>query len=309
VTLLASRFLSQRPVDCSDPDVLAVTVLELEDRRDRLISQEQFLDAVRAQSAIDSARTLHLNVIKERTRQTAAQAVFHKKDVYNFEYSQFSANMENVECDIESKLDDQKRRLVEKQERERVEHDRAWQVEPKQRRFNRASKRLRFLRLQQTLLANAGRFEEADDVLKIGDAVEAWESAEKHHNLSVAYCSSRRLLDEKHAAEMDTFERAADVKRGEFRYMRDAIARRFANRAAALEIEEKQVSGVEPLWTIKHRNDGDQIRRSTGEIRTGKAMGRRVNVADFNTLQLPPLPVGSGIRPTTPRSVRPVRLG
>jgi hypothetical protein len=108
--------------------------------------------------------------------------------------------------------------------------------------------------------------------------------------------ASRVLLDRKHADEMDTLVQACDVKRGEFGYIRETLARRFTNRFSALRAEEQSAGDAEKLWARTHRTDGDPIVSVIGTPRKKVIVSKAPNIAEFNTLPLPPLAMDSPAR-------------
>jgi hypothetical protein len=152
---------------------------------------------------------------------------------------------------------------------------------------------------------NAKRFEEAVQTCRIADAVAAAEVKENCFQLGSAYYRSKQLLDAKHAAEVDTLNKAGDVRRGELKFMKEAWERRFANRDSALEFELENAQDPDKLWVLKHRNDGDQIVNATGALRPIKRFTKPVNVTEFNVLPLPVLPSLGGGRPRVKKPEKP----
>jgi hypothetical protein len=296
VATLSTQFLTGKPVDCLDPEMLAVTVLDLEDHRDDLMAEGRFIESLRAQKAVDDAREQQLTAVKKRTQDETLHDLHGRQEFSHEKQEKMWEQLREWEQGLEQKVEKQRGVIVERHEKERQDHDLSWQKEPKQRRWNRSSQQLRILRVQQTMLMNARRFEEAADICRIADALAAAEAKESHFQMGGAYYQSRRLLDRKHEQELDTFDKACDVRRGELKYLREVWDRRFTNRDAALDFELGVAQDLERLWILRHRNEGDQIMAAIGGIRPNKRFVRPVNVSEFNTLELPTLPPLTGRR-------------
>jgi hypothetical protein len=287
----ASKFIAGQPVQSDDPEFLAVVVLELEDRRDVQMLDGNFMEAMRAQKAVDMARYQHMDATKRKNMLAVQKDVENKKQYYNDEHQQFLATMKQREDDLEQKIKEQEEEMRSRHMHECDEHDQQWSTEPKQRQFNRSSQKLRILRVQQQLLMNARRYEEAAQVCKIADSLSSAEVRDMHRACLVEFLCSRALLEKKHADEVDTLAKASDVRRGEHKFTVERGTKRFTSRSQALKYEEDLAKDPEKLWILKHRHDGDEMVNVLGSTRTPKFLKRCANVAEFNTLPLPALPV------------------
>jgi hypothetical protein len=244
---------------------------------------------------VEEARRQHLRSGKKRKQDETVDALHQRQANSKRDHDRTWDELRQEEHDLEYKLEQQRQQLLDRQEKERQDHDYAWQVEPKQRQWNRSSQKVRVLRVQQARLMNAKKFEEAADTCRFADVVAAAETREQHFHLGNAYYRSRKLLDAKHSEELDTFEKAGDVRIGELKYTKEVCQRRFGNRDSALEVELGAAKDPERLWVLKHRNEVDPLVRATG-IRPAKPFARSINVSEFNTLALPSLPALTGRR-------------
>jgi hypothetical protein len=197
---------------------------------------------------------------------------------------------------MEAKFKQQLETLKEKQEREDDEHDMLWKIEPKIRRFNRTSQKVRILRIQQRLLMALRRLEEADQVRRLADDVVRADTVERHFQMNAQYQVSRALLEKKHDEEVDTFAQAWKTRRGEFVFLKETLARRFAHRFNNLRAETESARDPEKVWARKHRFDGDQLVNRAGAPHRRGIISKRIDATDFNTLPLPPLPLNGGSR-------------
>lgn len=295
---LSKKFLAGEKVTETDPDILACVVRDLEDRRDQMMLEGSFFQSLKAQQAVDNAKKQQLDACKKSAQTDRQNDLSQRKESAQQEYNEFNQQMKERENEMNQRLDEQVKELKDRHQREMQEHDAEWQSETKARQFNRSSQRLRILRTQQQLLMNAKRFDEAAQVCRIADGVAAAETAESHHQMLTAYNQSKTLLLHKQEEEMDTLNKACEVKRGEFKYMKDTLTLRFTHRFENLQNEEEVAKDPERFWVLKHRNDGDQVVNSVGTRTSRNTIARSARVEEFNTLPLPPLPIASSPRNT-----------
>ncbi|OHT16588.1 hypothetical protein TRFO_41724 [Tritrichomonas foetus] len=297
IASLSTKFLNGEKVNSTDPELLAAVVLDLEEQRDQLMMDGSFSKSLKAQKVVDAAKAQQLDAVKLQTQNEQQETLNMKKETLQSEYDNFQQQMKEKEQQLEANIHQQIEALKEKHIQELEDHDQGWQSEIKARQFNRSSQRLRVLRTQQNLLMNAKRFDEAAQVCKIADGVAAQETQESHRQMLTAFKNSRAKLEEKQVNEMDTLMKACEVRRGEFKYQKETMEKPFINRLNYIQIEEKIASDPERLWVLKHRNDGDQITAYSATARGVRPnMTKKNNVAEYNTLPLPPLPV-----PPSPR--------
>jgi hypothetical protein len=299
---ISAKFLNGQPVACDDPETLAVAVCELEDVLHDRMAADLFQESVKAAEAADAARGKMMESLKKRNQREIQQTLQSREEASQQAYDAFQAQMEQREAELEAELKEQMLQLTERQRQELDEHDESWMVEPKQRLYNRSSQHLRILRVQQQLLLSSHRFDEAAQVCGMADRVAGLEAYESHYQMTKSFTASRTRLLQRQAQEVDTMLRAAQVRRGEFRCIKETIARRFTNRFSALQVEERTATDSEKLWIKAHRHDGDQLFHLRGTIRTRtNPSPKTANVATFNRLALPPLPrPASARRPKQP---------
>jgi hypothetical protein len=227
--------------------MLAACVWELEGRLDVSMRGSRFSESLRTERVVEAARAQLLESLKKQNQERRQADLLAKSTNSRHEFEEFSRIMAQREQQLEQRLREQLQQLRERQAKECADHDAAWAVEPKQRLFNRSPQRLRILRLQRQLLLTSHRFEEAAQVSGIGDRVVRTETAEHHYQLQTDFEASRVLLDQKHADELDTFMQACEVRRGEFRYIKETLSRRFSNRFSNLKVEEQAASDAQRL--------------------------------------------------------------
>jgi hypothetical protein len=297
VSSLTAKFLAGDRVTCDDPEQLAPAIWDLNNRLDEKMEERDFWGSLRALRAIDTARG-HLIVCLKKRNQLAVQQAVHERQATNQRaYEDFCEAIRQQQEALEEQIQQQIQQLRDQHEHEYAKHDAAWGVEPKQRQFNRSSQKLRILRIQQQLLMNARRFDEAAQVCGIADRLAVAETASSGRQMLTEFDASKTLLEKRQANEMDTLLKACEVRRGELRHTRERLARRFENRTVALGAEEDTAKDPDALWARGHRTDGDQIVAICGGPRKRPApIFRGADVAEFNTLPLPALPTSRSAR-------------
>jgi hypothetical protein len=293
------RFLNGEPVECNDPEVLLAAVWDLEDRIDLngSVEDSQFPEFARTDRAIEVARAQLMDLLKRQNSERRQQEIQARTTVSRQEYEEFMRKMGQREQALEARIRDELLSLRGKQEHECAEHDARWVVEPKQRLFNRTSQKLRILRIQRQLLVTAHRFDDALQVSHIGDRVQVDETVERQFKMQVGFEASRVLLDKKHDEELDTLLKSVELRRGEFKYIRESLAKKFTNRFMVLKTEENLANDPEKLWVRTRRNDTLQVAMTYGASPRRKVvLSKTANVAEFNTLSLPPLDMDSPAR-------------
>lgn len=288
---LTKAFLQGKKVDETSPEVLASTVVDLEEHRNQLIMDGRFRESMKAQKALDVAKATQLQAVKKQMQEEQLQTVEEKRDVLNKDFQLFNEQMDQKQAELEEQIKEQINVLSERHQDELDEHDEEWQSEVKARQFNRTSQKLRILRTQQQLLMNAKRFDDAEQVSSIADNLAAAETKESHFQMLNSFLKSRDLLEKKHADEMDTLMKACEVRRSEFRYQREMMTKPFLNRTKNLQYEEEVSKDPERVWNLKHRNEGDTIQLYCKTRTVRSPPTKPANVSTFNTLPLPPLPI------------------
>jgi hypothetical protein len=274
---LASRFLAGRPVRCDDPEALAATVWELEDRLEGSADDTRFTDSGRTERAVETARAQLLESLERQPASRQAEILARQADSRR-EFEEFSRTMAYREQQLEARLRAQVQQLRDRHARECTEHDQQWLVEPKQRLFSRSSQKLRILRLQRQLLLTSHEPGSGSSSERSGERTPA------------DFDGSRAHLDQKHADELESLLQACDLKRGEFRYIRDTLARKFAGGP------DQPPPDAERLWARAKK--GGDAEQGPGLPPTKKKVQvtKTTNAADFNTLPLPPLEMDQTIR-------------
>jgi hypothetical protein len=221
---------------------------------------------VRTERAVDIARAQLLESLKVPDRP-APEGLSRANDERR-ELEEFTRTMALREQQLEVRLRTQVQQLREKQARELANHDQQWLVEPKQRRFNRSSQKLRILQLQRHLVLTSPR-------------IDSPTPSERGAREAQDFQSSRAALEQKQADELETLIHACDLRRDEFRYIKDTLAKRFSSRTGLPKPEDQPLADPDGFWAKARR----------GEIE-GAGGRRKVQVSKTTA--------GSEVNPTLP---------
>jgi hypothetical protein len=269
---------------------------ELEEERSATMQAGDWATGMKVQKALDRAKFAKVDCMKREHQAEIMEDVKRKREAAERAHEAFQEETKEVEADLEARIQRNYEVVKNRQEKDREEHDSQWSAEKKQRQFNRSSQRLRVLRIQQQLLVNSGRFDEAYHVARIADQLAAQETLESHRQMFAAFLQSRMKLEKKQEEEMDTFVMTMDLRRGEFRFAKETQERRFRNRFSALKVEENSASDPEKLWARKRDRNEESLRGSSTVVVKSRGVAttqmrqRQTTSLEYNTLHLPPLP-------------------
>jgi hypothetical protein len=299
---VSEQFLAGKPVSCDVPEVLASALCDLQNRLEIAMSENEYFESANTMRAVEAARTQMLETLKKQNQEVVQDDLAAKHGASQEEYEIFGEEQNEAERLQEEALQARSDSLAAKHISAYEDHERVWRSERKRRLYDRASQKVRILRVQQQYLLSAKRFEEAAQVCKIADRIAREETVENHYQRVSAYQQSRARLEDKHARDEDTLRHTAATRRAEMQFAREKGERRFKKRFYNLKVEEERAKDAEKLWNLAHRHDGDQVVAMIGNVRAPAAViPKKANVATFNTLPLPPLPVARTPRREMPR--------
>lgn len=291
ISVLTDKFLNGEPVNEINPMILAQTVVQLEAKRDELMISGSFAKSMKAQRAVDQAKTAQFESCKKQSQQEVLDEIAEKRNSLDSEYKRFKNEMKEREEDLDNGIKTYLNGIKTRHQEELQEFDDEWHSDTQLRRYNRSSAKLRALRHQQHLYMNVKRFDDAAQVCKIADQLQKEEAKESYRRMLNAYLTARELLVSKQTDEYKNAMMNAERKRDEFKYLKNNLERPFIKRIKNLEIEEEIAQDPDRIWNLKHRNDGDTISLLIGQRSTRNAIAKPANVTEFNTLKLPPLPI------------------
>jgi hypothetical protein len=293
---VVKRLWEGQPVDCTEPDVLAAAVWELEDRLEANMAEWDCDVSQKAARLLDAARDHLMTALKRQTAKAREDDMHERSLATREKYDELIGTIADREKKLEATLSQQEQTLKERHEMELQAHDAKWTFEPKVRQFNRSPQKLRVLRRQQQLFMSAHQFDDAKDVRKLADRLMRTEAAEQHRQLQTEFEASRVLLEQKHVTEQSDFARTAQRRREEFRFIRDRLTMGFLNRFRNLKLEDQLSKDPEKVWALYHRNDVDPMVKLCGAPRIAPPIEKTPKVATYNTLPLPPLTVETRTR-------------
>ena len=126
-------------------------------------------------------------------------------------------------------------------------------------------------------------------VSKVADKLKAKETAENHKQMNIDYMKARNAILERHEVEKSAMALTVETKRGDFQHRKEVASIKYINRLKYLNGEEEVGKDPEKVWLLKHRNDVDSLTQRG--IKKTHVKVKTANVADFNTLPLPPVDI------------------
>jgi hypothetical protein len=254
---------------------------------------------------MESARAKMLDALQKRNQEAVQEDLAAKQEASQQEYEKFNQEQTEAERHQEEVLQARSDSLAARHMQEYGGHDEVWRSGRQQRLYNRASQKVRILRVQQQYLLSAKRFEEAAQVCQIADRLAREETIENHYQRVCAYQQSRARLEDKHARDEETLRHLALTKRVEMESARQKGEARFRKRFSNLTLEQERTKNAERLWNLTHKHDGDPVVALIGTTRKrAVSIPKKANVTTFNTLPLPPLPESGTPRRDMPRGSR-----
>lgn len=259
---IATRLLFGETVEEDVPsEIFDLVILDLEHRRDVFMLKGAFDESVKAGDAIDSAKQLRINAAKKEAQKLELADVMIRKGHMKTDVSIFNHITKHEFHELKAKNEDKLARIKERQQRELEDHDRRWNDTSMLRKYNRRSKDLMDLRTLERRLMQAGRTEEAAITKKMADERERTEYEESRRQYDIDYKASRELLLQKHAEQLDTFYKSADVKKLSLKNKVANEKRVIANRKQALKHQEEIANDADKVWRLKHRGERDVVVR------------------------------------------------
>lgn len=291
---LAEEFENGATTSKADSQTLAQTVVELENRRDQVLTHGKFRDSIKIQMAIEKATIAQKESCKRETQKQALKENQEKQQKVKDEFREMQREMKEKEQELTRKNREYIASIQDRQKEERKQLDQKWKNQSTQRRYNRSSQRLRTLRLTQERLVSQKKFMESESISNIADRLER-EETERNYKLMLAdYRASVKTLQDKHQEELQMAEIINNRRMDEFKTFFELKKRPYLKRLNNLQKEEEDLSATpDNIWNRKHRNDGDLITSIVGQRTTKVSLSGTRNVNDYNTLKLPQLPIRS----------------
>lgn len=295
---LAEEFENGASVSNADSQTLAQTVVELENRRDNMVSSGKMKDSLKVQMAIENAKAAQRESCKRETQKQALKENQDKQQKVREELRRIQQNMNEAEEGLKKKNNEYIESMQSRHKDERSKLDKKWKNDKYvQRRYNRSSQQLRTLRLTQERLIRAKKFSESENIGQIADRLEKEETNRNYNLMLEDYSSSVKALEERQREELELAETVNSRKLDEFHTFVELKKRPYIKRLYNLKKEEEEIAASpDNVWNLKHRNDGDLVSSIVGPRSNNQTMNstRKVRELDYNTLKLPQLPIHTG---------------
>ena len=248
---VSAQILFNERVSCKDPEILKLSIINIQQKRDFFNQTGKFRDAENAEIAIRKARELLLDAMKTEVQNQELADISIRTGHTTTDLSICSHFIEAKEEELDNKLENAMNAMLKRHEDELRELDEQWDSDTKRRLFNKTSPQLRELRNQQKRLIKAKKFEEADELSRIADAMHKHEQEVNGKKLLLAYNEAKRSLLKKQNEEKDLLEKKISLKKTVFQHTAEVQKESLKNRERVLNIRKVTASDKEALWRQK----------------------------------------------------------
>lgn len=282
--------LSLHSLDGCNPRLLNKVCNQILEERDHLVEMGLYDDSVKANEALSIAQeykdSVYKRIVQKKKQEDLADRLEDAK--------KYLANLQEMvkrqEPNMISAFEEEMAHLVQRQNDELEQLTETWESEKKKRLYNRSSAGLRNLRTQSILLLNSHRFDEMQQVQKKADELRLRESYNNQRQLETDFQEKLTKTLDRHEIERNNLRIAQNVQRDKYEAAKKHDFNIAQMRIQKLEHELFESSDVEKVWV--HYVHGE-MRGPPGPKPTARS-GRKnclqtIKVADFNTLNLPPL--------------------
>jgi hypothetical protein len=296
---LIRRILDGQPLPpLTLPDYIRLIDL-LRSHRDSLVDRHRFRESEVADSALNHVRQLYTEAIKDdfqRHQQTVAQQrLLQAED----EFMRLKETARAQAIRFSASLDEERRNLEARQEKEVNELAEIWQSPAKVRHYNRTSTRLRNLRTQQLRYLKSHDYETMRRIQKEADELEESETAEMKRALLMDYAAAVQLLQAAHNDQIANLERIRMQRVASFESERAKDLQLMERRLAKLRRAYELTCNRDALWNAQAKNFSDdtpgaQSVRSSAPSKELWAGG--IIPSEFAFLRIDPVPRPSSVR-------------
>lgn len=285
---ITAQVLMGEVVEESDPQLLGLVAINLQNRRKHLESKGQYRDSVHIQECIDRVREAQLEANKLAVQRMALLDIDLRK---SFADTDSTINSHVYEADL-AKLDVRYMKLEEelkiRQQKEIEEHDLEWNSESKTRQYSHYSSNLKGLHDMHAKLVKAKRYQEANAVEYEAYVKEEAEMNENMRKREHDYQKSYDQLMQKHKKELEQLHESKEMKEHLLLRKSQINDQVIENRRRMLKFNEDIASDKDKLWKLRHRTDRYSLQESEipGLTSDRKALSQ---VPRCPMLKLPPL--------------------
>lgn len=296
---LGSQLVLGNEIDEKDPYVLALTIRNLNERLEVLRDGGSYEDSYKCSRALEQAHQQHKKLIMEMARDDSVNWVNIKQQQAKDDIEMWKSMRHRMEGTLNRKSKNAIEELKRKHAEEKKQFEEQWASESKMKYFSKASDQLRQLRHLQMRLLTDRQFDDSERVKSIAKKLEQDEISSN----MVAWGQAKReaflLLENRQRKQMETLQKALNVKKDGFTAQRMREERVLNNRVRALGLQEKDASHPEHNWVRHHRYEGDVAFSHIGyqsKVRVDLVNEKR----SMHNLALPKPPKNQGKGPWRP---------
>lgn len=208
--------------------------------------------------------------------------------------SSYDQEWDEEEKKLKQGLADSRARLIDNLHAQQEDHEKLWASDAQKRKYNRASNELRVMREQIQKLLISNRFKDAEEVLSRADKLQASEQAANSRLMQTDYTNATKLLDQKIAQELESFDQQAQLQIANFKTRRERNKNQYDNQLKKCEQRAELIEDIDRLWNVGQKQVFDQTLAKSRSSRI-PPKSTHVSASDFGkrteplVLSLPPL--------------------
>ena len=280
-----ARALADEDLSHCSSDILPLLVNELQEHLNLKLSLGLYHESEVAKKALARAKHENDTRKKDNAQHSLQRDYKERLNLARQDLKQFEDKSRQIEMRLDETYEKQKQELLEQQALDYQQLDDEWKSEARRRRYNRSSQQLRNLRVQIILLQNQYRFEEMKELEKRANMIEETETELNARLMESDYSQALKNLQTRHREALRILYRTYKNKKMEFISSRNSDLAVLKNKVKKLEIMVQDTSDPQKVWNHYHRFD--TLKARSPKKRSSVPSKRKINVQEFNTLNLP----------------------
>ena len=283
---------NREPLPTQSPQLLEDLIESLLEDRKQALLDGNMRQAIAALRVIDHAKEYLTIAQKKRFQQLQQDEVNKQNEEVQRRIQKFDQETGELIQKLKKQLAAARERLIEEMKKDVQEHEVLWQSEPHRRLYNKPSHELRTLRIQVKKLMSVGRFNDAEIVCARADALQAKEQKENTYQMQQDYENATKLLNQKIAEEIRTFDINAQGQIDSLRARRETQRTVYENQIRKVEQRFEVTKDMDRIWNAcqRQRIEEEVYGKDKGARvlpKSSRQLGREIAQPDEILLSIP----------------------
>ena len=301
---MIEHVLNGGTLDHLEPEVFDRLIAKLKDDRDEMILNNMLDESEMANEAAERMAEMQNRSMKATFQQSQRADIEERLEHARQDYKSMLAMCKEQERQYLEMLEDQIADMKERHSEDIAALEEEWRSPAKLRMYNRTSGQLRNMRTQQIKLLNAHRYEEMRILERTANELEKRETRAMQRQMVDDYATVLEAMKERQAAEIrqaeSVNEQRIETLRKQTKKSLDVLMKRIVKLERALGLTDN----CDVIWNIKRHNEFTATIPPSQKSVAARMIirkGKPIDVFEFNTLKLQPVPEAKGV---TRRSLR-----